>query len=41
VRIAIDKGPTVYLKRIRNMIEAETVDHLEEPVAPVFLDAEN
>ncbi len=40
VRIAIDKGPTVYRKRIREMIEAETVDHLGEPVAPVFLDVE-
>ena len=40
VRIAIDKGPTVYRKRIREMIDAETVDHLGEPVAPVFLDAE-
>lgn len=38
VRIAIDKGPTVYRKRIRELIEAETVDDLGEPVAPVFLD---
>ena len=38
VRIAIDKGPTVYRKRIREMIEAETVDHLGEPIAPVFVD---
>ena len=40
VRIAIDKGPTVYRKRIREMIEAETVDHLGEPVAPVFVDTD-
>lgn len=40
VRIAIDKGPTVYRKRIRELIEAETVDHLGEPVAPVFLDGD-
>lgn len=38
VRIAIDKGPTVYRKRIRERIEAEAVEHLGEPVAPVFLD---
>ena len=40
VRIAIDKGPTVYRKRIRELIEAETVDHLGEPVEPVFLDGD-
>jgi vanillate O-demethylase monooxygenase subunit len=40
VRIAIDKGPTVYRKRIRERIEAESVDHLGEPVAPVFLDGD-
>jgi phenylpropionate dioxygenase-like ring-hydroxylating dioxygenase large terminal subunit len=38
VRIAIDKGPTVYRKRIREMLEVEAVDHLGNPVAPVFLD---
>ncbi len=37
VRIAIDKGPMVYRKRIREMIEAETVDDLGEPVSPVFV----
>lgn len=36
VRIAIDKGPTVYRKRIREMIESETVEELGEPVNPVF-----
>jgi len=36
VRIAIDKGPTVYRKRIRELVEAEAVDHLGEPVAPVY-----
>lgn len=40
VRIAIDKGPTVYRKRIRERIEAEAVDHLGDPVAPVFLDGD-
>lgn len=37
VRIAIDKGPTVYRKRIREMVEAEAVEELGEPVNPVFL----
>ncbi len=41
VRIAIDKGPTVYRKRIREMIEAESVDHLGEPVASAFLYQDN
>ncbi|MEP4248042.1 Rieske 2Fe-2S domain-containing protein [Tateyamaria sp.] len=36
VRIAIDKGPTVYRKRIRELIEAEAVEELGEPVNPVF-----
>lgn len=36
VRIAIDKGPNVYRKRIRELIEAETVEELGEPVNPVF-----
>ncbi len=40
VRIAIDKGPTVYRKRIREWIDAESVDHLGEPVAPVFVDGD-
>lgn len=37
VRIAIDKGPTVYRKRIRELIEAEAVEELGEPVNPVFM----
>ncbi len=37
VRIAIDKGPIVFRKRIREMIEAETVEDLGEPVSPVFV----
>ncbi len=37
VRIAIDKGPNVYRKRIRDMIEAESTDHLGDPVAPAFV----
>lgn len=36
VRIAIDKGPTVYRKRIRELIEAEAVEELGDPVNPVF-----
>jgi vanillate O-demethylase monooxygenase subunit len=36
IRIAIDKGPTVYRKRIRELIEAETVENLGAPVNPVF-----
>lgn len=40
VRIAIDKGPSVYRKRIRERIESEAVEHLGEPVAPVFVDVD-
>jgi vanillate O-demethylase monooxygenase subunit len=36
IRIAIDKGPTVYRKRIRELIEAESVENLGAPVNPVF-----
>jgi vanillate O-demethylase monooxygenase subunit len=36
VRIAIDKGPTVYRKRIRERIAAEAIDDLGEPVNPSF-----
>jgi len=36
VRIAIDKGPTVYRRRIRKMVEAEAVKEPSEPVNPVF-----
>jgi vanillate O-demethylase monooxygenase subunit len=35
VRIAIDKGPTVYRRRIRKMVEAEAVKEPGEPVNPV------
>lgn len=38
VRIAIDKGPTVYRKRIRELIEAESIEDLGKPVSPVFVD---
>lgn len=37
VRIAIDKGPTVYRKRVRELIEAEAIEDLGDPVAPVFV----
>ena len=36
IRIAIDKGPTVYRKRIRELVEAESVENLGAPVNPVF-----
>ena len=36
IRIAIDKGPTVYRKRIRELVEAEAVENLGEPINPVF-----
>ena len=38
IRIAIDKGPNVYRKRIRDLIEAETTEYLGDPVAPVYVD---
>ncbi len=37
IRLAIDKGPNVYRKRIRDRIEAEATDDLGEPVSPVFV----
>ena len=37
IRIAIDKAPNVYRKRIRDRIEAEATDDLGDPVAPVFV----
>lgn len=37
LRIAIDKGPNVYRKRIRDLIEAERTEDLGEPVAPAFV----
>lgn len=38
IRIAIDKGPNVYRKRIRDLMEAESIEDLGEPVAPVYVD---
>ena len=37
IRIAIDKGPNVYRKRIRDAIEVEQTEDLGDPVAPVFV----
>lgn len=37
IRIAIDKGPTVYRKRIRELVEAEAVNDLGDPVDPTFV----
>lgn len=37
IRIAIDKGPNVYRKRIRDAIEAEQTEDLGEPVEPAFV----
>ena len=37
IRIAIDKGPNVYRKRIRDLVEAEATEDLGEPVHPVFV----
>jgi phenylpropionate dioxygenase-like ring-hydroxylating dioxygenase large terminal subunit len=37
VRIAIDKGPNVYRKRIRDLVEAESTEHLGDPIAPAFV----
>ena len=37
IRIAIDKGPTVYRKRIRELVEAESVNDLGDPVDPTFV----
>lgn len=37
IRIAIDKGPNVYRKRIRDLIEAESTEYLGEPERPVFV----
>ncbi len=36
VRIAIDKGPTVYRKRIRERVAAEAIEDLGDPVNPSF-----
>lgn len=37
IRIAIDKGPNVYRKRIRDLVAAEATEDLGEPVSPVFI----
>ncbi len=37
IRIAIDKGPNVYRKRIRDLIAAEATEDLGEAVRPVFI----
>ena len=37
IRIAIDKGPNVYRKRIRDLIAAEATEDLGEAVSPVFI----
>ncbi len=37
IRIAIDKGPNTYRKRIRDLIEAERTQDLGPPVDPTFV----
>jgi vanillate O-demethylase monooxygenase subunit len=37
IRIAIDKAPNVYRKRIRDLIEAEATEDLGEPERPTFV----
>ena len=38
IRLAIDKGPTVYRRRIRDLAEAEAIDEdIGEPVRPTFV----
>jgi vanillate O-demethylase monooxygenase subunit len=37
IRIAIDRAPNVYRKRIRDLIEAEATDYLGEPERPTFV----
>ncbi len=37
IRIAIDKGPNVYRKRIRELIEAERTQDLGDPVEPTYV----
>ena len=37
IRLAIDKGPTVYRRRIRDLAEAETTEDLGEPLRPTFV----
>ena len=38
IRIAIDKGPTVYRKRIRDMIASESTEDLGQPVGSSFIE---
>ncbi len=37
IRIAIDKGPNVYRKRIRDLVDAEATEDLGEPERPTFV----
>lgn len=37
IRIAIDKGPNVYRKRIRDLVEAERIHDLGDPVEPTYV----
>ena len=37
IRLAIDKGPTVYRRRIRDLLERETTEDLGEPLHPTFV----
>ncbi len=37
IRLAIDKGPMVYRKRIRDLVEAENTEDVGEPVSPTFV----
>ena len=37
IRIAIDKGPNVYRKRIRDLVETEATEYLGEPERPTFV----
>jgi len=37
IRIAIDKGPNVYRKRIRDLVEAEATEDLGAPLHPTFV----
>ena len=37
IRLAIDKGPTVYRRRIRDMAEQETTEDAGEPLRPTFV----
>ena len=37
IRIAIDEGPTVYRKRIRDLLDAEMTEELGPPESPTFV----